>query len=107
MGRSLEAVVNRIKAEETELRRRGIRHLLVLGSVARVNERRGPCRPLFDGGDRGGGEAPPGKRRLDLQQGGEALTTAVLLETIPDAPTRRRLRARVRLLAREAEKDRG
>lgn len=39
MGRSLEQVMRRIKAEEQELRRRGIRHLAVFGSLARGDDR--------------------------------------------------------------------
>lgn len=38
MGQLLETVVSRMKAEEPELRRRGIRHLSVFGSVARGDE---------------------------------------------------------------------
>ena len=41
MAGTLDEVVSRIKAEEPELRRRGIRHLAVFGSVARGDERPG------------------------------------------------------------------
>ena len=39
MGQVLEQVVQRIRAWEPELRRRGIRHLAVFGSVARGDDR--------------------------------------------------------------------
>jgi hypothetical protein len=39
MGQMLEEMVLRIRAEEPELRRRGIRHLAVFGSVARGDDR--------------------------------------------------------------------
>lgn len=39
MASALDEVVRLIKAEEPELRRRGIRHLFVFGSLARGSER--------------------------------------------------------------------
>jgi len=39
MTDSLNEIIKRIKAEEPELRRRGIRHLAIFGSVARGSQR--------------------------------------------------------------------
>jgi predicted nucleotidyltransferase len=39
MGSALDQVVRQIKAEEAELRRRGIRHLAIFGSLARGEDR--------------------------------------------------------------------
>jgi predicted nucleotidyltransferase len=39
MTRGIEELVARIRAEEEQLRRRGIRHLFVFGSVARGDDR--------------------------------------------------------------------
>ena len=39
MAHALDGVIHRIRAEEAELRRRGIRHLAVFGSVARSDDR--------------------------------------------------------------------
>jgi predicted nucleotidyltransferase len=39
MGKALDKVIQLIKSEEAELRRRGIRHLDVFGSMARGEER--------------------------------------------------------------------
>lgn len=39
MAKALDEVVRRIKAEEAELRRRGIAHLAVFGSMARGEDR--------------------------------------------------------------------
>jgi uncharacterized protein len=41
MAGALDEVVRRIRAEESELRRRGIRHLSIFGSMARGGEHAG------------------------------------------------------------------
>ncbi len=39
MARALDSVLHRLRATEAELRRRGVRHLAVFGSVARGDDR--------------------------------------------------------------------